>query len=138
MSAVCGATLKRTTDSGWILHHALFFHQATSSWGWGLVSLSGCGMSSTRSSVCCGSAQEEGIGKSVGGGSELSGIGSASSWVPHQGLATGPGHFSLFGHKRMATAFVLVATYLSSSGDLVSDTWRPLSGLGIHCLPHRQ
>lgn len=137
-----GSLAAETLDEPFSLgSHAFFFHQATSSWGWGLVSLSGCGLSSTglaRSYVYCGWAQEEGIGNSVGEGSELSGIGSASSWVPHQGLATGPGHFSLFGHKRMATAFVLVASYNSSSGDLVSDTYRPLSGLGSHCLLHRR
>lgn len=67
-----GSLAAETLDEPFSLGpHAFFFHQATSSWGWGLVSLSGCGLSSTglaRSYVYCGSAQEEGIGNSVGGG----------------------------------------------------------------------
>lgn len=43
-----GSLPAETLDGPFFLgSHALFFHQATSSWGRGLVSLSGCGVSST-------------------------------------------------------------------------------------------
>lgn len=137
-----GSLAAETLDGPFFLGpHALFFYQATSSWGWGLVSLSGCGMSSTglaRSYVCCGSAQEEGIGNSVGGG-----IRAFRDWKRFL-LGTPP----RAGHRPRPLLFVWAQEdgnslcfgghLLSSSGDLVSDTWRPLSGLGSHLLLHRQ
>lgn len=66
-----GSSTTETLDTFLSGPCALLFHQAASSWGWGLVSICGCGVSSTGlagSYVYFRSAQEEGTGNSVGEG----------------------------------------------------------------------